>query len=151
MRDEDMTPAGAIRAWWQWFPVWTLVLAAVLVAGGLVTWGGSEFGWWLDSQAATHRAVATQNGYSNQATLRQQVTSLIAQVATISTQIAAAGDDQSMTASLGAQRMAIAGQACGDAEQVTDGLPAGQQEWAARNCSDGSVSLTSPYFQAGQP
>lgn len=150
--DDDITPTWVIRQHWRWFPAWTLVLATVLIVGGLITWGGSEFGWWLSGQAASHNAVNTQNGYANQTTLRAQVTSLLGQVTTITTQIAGAGSDQSMVTALKAQRAAIADQACADAAQVTDGpLPQDQSRWAAANCADGSVSPSSPIYQAGQP
>ena len=149
---DDLTPAGVIRGHWRWLPAWTIVLATVLVIGALITWGGSEFGWWLTGQAANHQARNTQNGYANQTTLRQQVTSLLAQVTTITTQITEADGDQSMVAALKPQRMAIASQACADAAQVTDGpLPADQAQWAAANCAGGSVSPSSPLYQAGQP
>jgi hypothetical protein len=152
MDDDDMTPAWVIRQNWRWLPAWTIVLITVLAVGGLVTWGGSEFGWWLNGEAAKHQAVTTQDGYANQTALRAQVTSLLAQVATITTQIAEADGDQSVIAALKPQRMAIASQACSDAAQVTDGpLPSDQAQWAAVNCASGSVSPSSPLYQAGQP
>jgi hypothetical protein len=150
--DDYPTPTEVIRGHWRWLPAWTIVLATLLVVGGLITWGGSEFGWWLNGQAATHQAKNTQNGYANQTTLRAQVTSQLAQVTTITTQIAEAGSDASLVTALKAQRMSIAGIVCSDASEVTDGpLPADQSQWAAANCANGSVSPTSPLYQAGQP
>jgi hypothetical protein len=150
--DDYPTPTEVIRGHWRWFPAWTIILATVLVVGGGITYAGSQFDWWLSGQAANHQARNTQNGYSNQTTQRQQLTSQIAQVTQITTQIAGAGSDQSMVTALKAQRMAVADQACAAAAQVTDGpLPADQAQWSAANCADGSVSPQSTLYQAGQP
>jgi len=145
--DDDITPARVWRGFWTW--IGTGIAAAALIVGVIV--GGAHLGWWLQGQAANHQAVNTQNGYANQTTLRQQVTSNLATVTTLTTQITGAGSDQSMVTALKAQRMAIAGTVCQDAEQVTDGLPADQSQWVAANCADGSVSPSSPVYQAGQP
>ena len=77
---DDPTPAGVIRETWRWLPAWVVVLFVALLLIGGVTWAGSAFGWWLSAQNATHQAQNTQNGYSNQMTLRQQVTSQLAAV-----------------------------------------------------------------------
>ncbi|HMH90003.1 MAG TPA: hypothetical protein VK586_02845 [Streptosporangiaceae bacterium] len=152
MLDDDPTPAGVIRSTWRWFPAWVVVLfAACLLIGGL-TYAGHVFGWWLSAQDATHQAQNTQNGYSNQTTLRAQVTSQLAAVETITTQIAAAGNDTSLTTALKAQRAGIAGIVCSDAAQISGTpLPAQQAQWASVNCADGAVSPQSPLYQAGQP
>lgn len=152
MFDDDPTPAGVIRGTWKWFPAWVVVLfVACLLIGGL-TYAGHVFGWWLSAQDATHQAENTQNGYSNQTTLRAQVTSQLAAVETITTQIAAAGTDTSLVTALSAQRAGIAAIVCGDAAQISGTpLPAQQAQWVSVNCQDGTVSPGSTYYQAGQP
>ena len=152
MYDDDPTPAGVIRETWRWFPAWVVVLFAALLLIGGVTWAGSALGWWLSAQDATHQAENTQDGYANQSTLRSQVTAKLADVDTITTQIAAAGSDTSLTAALKAQRADIAGIVCGDAAQITGTpLPAQQAQWVSVNCQDGAVSPGSALYQAGQP
>ena len=71
MYNDDITPAGVARAFWRWF--W-IAAASLTLIGGLV-FAGHAFGWWLSAQDATHQAQNTQNGYANQVTLRQQITS----------------------------------------------------------------------------
>jgi hypothetical protein len=121
------------------------LLAALLI-------GGWQAGWWLKSENTTKQAELTQNGYSNQVTLRQQITSDLATVQTITTQIAEAGPDRSLVTALTAQRAGIASIVCADAAQVSGSpLPAQQGQWAAANCQDGSLSPGSTLYQAGQP
>jgi hypothetical protein len=125
--------------------------AAVALLAALFL-GGWEAGWWLKSENTTRQAELTQNGYSNQVTLRQQVTSDLATVQTITTQIAEAGNDTSLTTALTAQRAGIASIVCADAAQISGTpLPAQQGQWAAVNCQDGSLSPGSTLYQAGQP
>ena len=152
MFDDDPTPAGVIRGTWRWFPAWVVVLFVALLLIGGVTYAGHAFGWWLSAQDATHQAQNTQNGYSNQTTLRQQIDSKLADVDTITTQIAAAGTDASLVTALKAQRMSVAGIACGDAAEISGTpLPAQQAQWISVNCLNGTVSPQSSYYQAGQP
>ncbi len=152
MTDDDYTPAGVIRDTWRWFPAWVTVAVAVLLLGGGVILAGWQFGWWLTAQDATRQAEVTQNGYSNQVTLRQQVTSQLAVVYSLTTQIAEANGDLSLAAALKPQRMAVAGIVCSDAAQVSGTpLPAQQAEWVSANCEGGTVSPNSTYYQAGQP
>lgn len=145
---DDITPAGVARAFWRWF--WVGIAALGLLAA--LTLGGWQAGWWFTSHDATRQAEVTQNGYSNQVTLRQQVTSQLATVYSLTTQIAEAKGDQSLIAALAPQRMAVAGIVCADAAQVSGTpLPAQQAEWVSANCADGTVSPNSTYYQAGQP
>jgi hypothetical protein len=149
---DDPTPAGVIRETWRWLPAWVVVLAVVALVGGGVTVAGSAFGWWLSAQNATHQAENTQNGYSNQMTLRQQVTSNFATLATIGTQIAASPSDKSLVAALGTQRAATAATICSGAAQVSGTpLPAQQAAWVTANCTDGTLSTASPDYESGQP
>lgn len=147
----DYTPGQVYRETGRWFGPAVVVSLAVVAVGLIVTLVCWRAGWWFAAQNATRQAQVTQNGYSNQTTLRQQVTSKLADVATITTQIAAKNDPAEVSA-LKAQRAAIAGIVCSDAAQITGvPLPAQQAQWASINCSDGSVSPGSPLYVTGAP
>lgn len=144
----DLTPTDVAVTFWRWF--WVGV-GALALAGGLV-YGGHVFGWWLSAQDATHQAQNTQNGYANQTTLRQQVTSQLAQVESITTQIAEAGGDQSLVTALKVQRASIAGTVCEDASEISGTpLPSQQAQWVTANCTAGTVSPQSPLYVTGAP
>lgn len=141
----DASPRSVMRAGWRWSGV---ALAALLLLGGLIL-GGWQAGWWFAAHNATRQYQVTQNGVSNQDTLRAQVTSNLAQVATVTTQIAAYPSD---AAALKAQRAGIANVVCSDAAQISGvPLPAQQAQWVAVNCSDGSVSPGSTLYVIGAP
>ena len=143
-----MTPTEVAVAFWRWF--W-IGIGALVLLGALIL-GGWQAGWWFSAHDATRQAENTQNGYSNQVTLRQQVTSQLATVYSLTTQIAEAKGDQSLIAALKPQRMAVAGIVCSDAAQVSGTpLPSQQAEWVSANCEGGTVSPNSTYYQAGQP
>lgn len=147
----DITPGQVYRETGRWFGpalVVGLAVLAVALVLGLVGW---QAGWWFAARDATRQAEVTQNGYSNQTTLRQQINSKLADVTTITTQIATANDPGEVAA-LKAQRAAIANIACSDAAQIAGvPLPAGQAQWVTANCSDGSVSPSSAIYVTGAP
>ena len=142
----EITPGTVMSGFWRWAGVGLLGLA--LLAGLIL--GGWQAGWWFSNQNVNRQAQQTQNGYSNQTTLHQQVTANIATVASITTQITET-TETTQIAALKAQRAAVAATACQDASEVSsaDPLPAGQQQWASANCSSGIVSPGSPLYQAG--
>ena len=143
----DITPGTVMSGFWRWFGVglFTLLVLAVLI---LVGW---QAGWWFAGQNATREAHLIRNGYSSQQSLREQITQQIANVDTLTTQIAAT-KDSNLTSALKAQRAAVAGIACQDAAGVTgDPLPAQQAQWVTVNCAAGAVRPGSPYYQAGTP
>jgi len=143
----DFGPVQAATAFWRWFWV-GLGALAVIGAFVLLMW---QAGWWFAGQDAGRQAHLIRNGYSNQQTLREQITSQIANVDTIRTQIAAT-NDAGLISALKAQRAAIAATVCQDASEVTgDPLPAQQAQWATTNCQAGVVRPGSPYYQAGTP
>ena len=124
------TPTEVATAFWRWF--WIGAAGLALLTGLII--GGWQLGWWFQAQNATRQAENTQNGYSNQVTLRQQVTA----------------QPGAAVPALEAQRAAVAAIVCADAAQVTGTpLPAQQAQWAARNCTAGIVSPSSTYYQAG--
>jgi len=151
MNDNEITPGAVVSVFWRWFWVaigGLAVLTAVISLLYFTVWHES---WWFSNQNANRQAHQIRNGYSNQQSLRDQITAQIGNVTQATTQIAFATDAQ-QTAALKAQRAAIAGIACQDIAEVTgDPLPAQQQQWAAANCQAGSVRPGSPYYEAGTP
>ena len=148
----DITPARVYRETGRWFGPAVFVLAVLLVLGGGLTLACWQMGWWFTAHNATRQYQVIQNGVSNQDTLRAQITSQLANVTTLTTQIAEAGNDQAEVAALKDQRAAIAGIVCSDAAQITGvPLPAQQAQWASTNCSGGTVSPSSDLYEAGAP
>ena len=149
---DDVSPHDVYRETGRWFGPVLVVGLAVLAIGlilGLVGW---QAGWWFAAHNATRQYQLTQNGTSNQDTLRAQITAQLANVTTITTQIAEAGNDPAEVTALKDQRMAVAGIACSDAAQITGvPLPAQQAQWVSVNCSDGTVSPGSNLYQVGAP
>ena len=88
----DISPREVYRETGRWFGPALVVGLAVLVLAAILTLVGWQVGWWFTAQNATRQYQVTQNGYSNQDTLRAQVTSKLADVTTITTQIAATKD-----------------------------------------------------------
>jgi hypothetical protein len=88
-----------------------------------------------------------RNGYSNQTTLREQITKNIGDVLGITTQIAEVGSGNPAEAqTLSAQRKAILAMVCQEADGVTgDPLPADQAGFVGANCSLGVISPNSSY------
>jgi hypothetical protein len=149
---DDINPNHVYRETGRWIGPVVFVLAVLLVLGGGLTLAFWQAGWWFTAHNATRQYQVIQNGVSNQDTLRAQITAQLANVTTITTQIAEARSDPAEVRALKDQRAAVAGIACSDAAQITGvPLPAQQAQWASINCSDGSVSPSSIYYQAGAP
>src|SRR5579872_6536444 len=96
MNGFDASPGSTMRAAWRWSGV---ALAALALLGGLII-GGWQAHWWFASQDATRQYEITQNGVSNQDTLRAQITAKLAEVAGTTAQIAAYKDDPAEVAAL---------------------------------------------------
>jgi predicted negative regulator of RcsB-dependent stress response len=149
---DDINPNHVYRETGRWIGPVVFILAVLLVLGGAVTLACWQAGWWFTAHNATRQYQVIQNGVSNQDTLRAQITSKLADVSTITVQIAAAAHDPAEVSALKDQRAAVAGIACSDAAQVTGvPLPAQQAQWASTNCSDGAVSPGSSLYVAGAP
>jgi hypothetical protein len=136
------SPDEVLAEFWRWWKVWLTGLAviAVLIVGG---W---RAGWWFAGQNANRQAHIIRQGYSNQQTLREQITAQIANVDTITVQIAQAAGNASEVAALKSQRIAVVNIVCGDAVQVTgDPLAASQRTWIKTNCQAGVIRPGSPY------
>lgn len=113
------------------------VLVGLVIIAGVIL-GGWQAHWWFAGKTATKEGHVIRNSYSNQQTLRDQVTKGLGDVTDMDRQITQATGDNK--AALTAQRRAIANQVCQEAEQVTgDPLPADQADWVSQNCVMGSA------------
>lgn len=127
---------------WKTILVGTVAIIVLMV---VLILGGKQFGWWLQGQNLNHEAHNLRQSYGNQQALRDDITQKFGIVATVTAQIEQGGTD---VASLKAQRFAIAGIVCSEAEQVsTDPLPVDQSGWVRTNCENGAVSPASPIAQ----
>lgn len=113
------------------------VIVGLLVISAIVL-GGWQAHWWFAGKTATREGHVIRNSYSNQQTLRDQITKGIGDVTDVDRQVTqATGDNKT---ALTAQRRAIADQVCQEAEQVTgDPLATDQADWVSQNCVMGSA------------
>lgn len=111
-------------------------LVGLVVLTGIIL-GGWQAGWWFTTQNVNRESHVIRNSYSNQQTLRDQITQKLGDVTSLDSQIAANPGD---VPQLQAQRHAVANIVCQDAEQVVgDPLPQDQLAWASQNCAMGSA------------
>lgn len=126
--------------------IWLWIIGSVILTGVIVA-GGWRLNWWFAGKAVNYQAHILRNSYANQQTLRDQITQQIGNVLSISTQITETQDQQEIAA-LKAQRLAVVGIVCQDADEVTgDPLPVDQAQFVQANCTSGVVSPSSAYNQ----
>lgn len=132
----SLTPKGK---WYAVIGCVAAVVGAIFLVGAIV--GLWKLDWWVQGQNANAQSHIIRQGYSNQQTLREQITANLATVQGIDVQIAEVGpSDPAAIAPLQAQRHAVASIVCQDADEVTgDPLPADQASWVSANCSLGSA------------
>ena len=119
--------------------VFLWVIAAVLVIGG-ITVGGWRLKWWLAAKSVNYQSHIIRNSYSNQQTLRDQITQDISNILQINTQLTQTNNN-SEKAALKAQRIAEGNILCQQASEVVgDPLPSQQQSFISENCYAGAVS-----------
>lgn len=117
---------------------WTGGKIAAAVIGALVVIAGFsvaawKLDWFVTNANANRQAHVIRNGYSNQQTLREEITKKIADVKDMDVQIASSPTDT--VAQLTAQRRAIVAIVCQDAVQISgDPLPAIQASFVSSNC-----------------
>lgn len=139
---DRITPGSVHTTFWRWFG--TGIFAVIVI--GVITFAGWQAGWWFSNQNASREAHQIRSGYSNQQTLREQITTQIANVGAFAVQIDQAAGDQQEIGDLWSQRVSVANIACQDIDEVTgDPLPADQAAWGRANCQEGSISPASPY------
>jgi hypothetical protein len=142
---DGITPGGVAAGFWRWFWVGVCCLALL----GVLIWVGSAFGWWLSSQNATRQYQITQNGTSNQDTLRGQIGKGFQQITAEDVQVAQAkaAGNTNLVGQIRVEEAAQAGVLCSDMEQVSGvPLPADQAAWNTLNCVNGTVAPASVYY-----
>lgn len=141
---------GIEGAVWFGRNAWWLIIAALACIGLFV--GGWQGGWWLQNSAATHNYQITQNGTSNQDTLRAQITKGFTDLTAEDVQAAAAKGNPGLVGQIKIEAAAQAGTLCQDMQQVTGvSLPPQQLAWYNANCSLGVLVPTSPYYIPAAP
>ena len=133
---DQPTPTGVVVAGFRWMWVAIIGFAAVLVAV-TVLW---QIGWIFSNANVNRQTQQIQNSDSSQRSLVSDLTSQIANVEGITSQMAAASGQQ--LADLRAQRLGVARIACQDAAQLSgsDVLGDGVPQWIKSNCLAGTVS-----------
>lgn len=147
--NDEFTPAQFWKGLGSWIGV-GLFLAAV--AAGIVL-GGWSAGWWFSNQNATRSYQQTQNGTSNQDTLRSQVTKnfqLLVSEGVQAAQAKASGDT-GLYGQVRVEEAATAQALCDEGTQVNTAvpLPADQTAWFKANCTMGTISPASAYYIPG--
>lgn len=125
--------------------VLALVLGLALLAGlGIASW---KLNWFVAEKNADRQAHIIRRGYSNQETLREEMTKNIAEVNRVTVQIAQSQSDPATVQALVAQRAVIVNIVCDSAAKITgDKLSSAQQaQWVQANCEAGSISPSSEY------
>lgn len=133
-----------------WLSLTTLAWGtfAVVLVMVVVGW---RVGWWFQVQDAKRQGQIQniqshniRNDYSNQQTLREQITENIGNALQVKVQMAeTSGTEQ---AALKAQGRAIVAIVCQDADEVTgDPLPNDQAAFVKTNCTAGNVSPSSSF------
>lgn len=144
-----MEPAG----FWITFGRWAgtgigITVLAVLAIGGIVV-GGWQASWWFANHNATRNYQLTQNGVSNQDTLRTRIdtdfTSLNAEIVQVKAYPA-------LKSAVMSQEDSDGNDICSLAAQVTTiPLPPQQAQWVSANCADGSLSPSSTFYVPSAP
>lgn len=122
-----------------------LLVAAAIAAVVIAGW---QLGWWMQSASVNRQGHIIRNSYGNQQTLRDRIDQHLSGqggVLDISTQISRT-QDPAVRQQLAAQRYAVLGMLCREAEQVSgDPLPPDQARFVGQNCAGAGVSATSQY------
>lgn len=146
--NDDITPGE----FWNGFGRWIGTACALVLIAFLVILVGWRVGWWFSNQNATRGYQQTQNGTSNQDTLRTQITSGMTSLTAEGVQAAQAKGNSGLVGQIKVEEAAQAGTLCSDMQQVTGvSLPPQQVAWYNANCSMGVVSPTSPYYIPAAP
>ena len=131
-----------------------IAIAAVVsfLVIGVIVLVGWQAGWWFQVQNAKRQGQIInieghniRNGYSNQQTLRDEITANEQNVSQATGELPFVTKDQRGGIEL--QRKYEVNTICADAAQVTgDPLDSPQASFVNQNCSDGSIKTTSQYW-----
>lgn len=140
---DDYTPAD----FWKGFGTWIGVILFVGGITGLVILLGWQVGWWFNGQNATRQYQVTQNGVSNQDTLRANIGNWFVLLLQEQRSIIADRGNMSLEGQDKVEASATASRICGQAEQVTGvPLPPDQAAWVRANCTMGVLSPASSLY-----
>lgn len=128
----DITPTRATIKFWQWAPVATVLVCATLVLGAVVLLVGWQIGGWFQNATVNRDARIQEHSFSYQQAAIEQTSQ----------------DITNARLSSGGAAAAWAGEACQAAIKI-DTVPASMLSWVNTNCSAGSLSPSSSYFQGG--
>jgi hypothetical protein len=146
--DDEITPTRVFLGLGRW--AWLGVIGFLVIAGIVV--GGWQASWWFSSQNATKNYQVTQNGVSNQDTLRTNIQTGFNTLLHEEVEVGANRTNTSLAESIQVEAASEATTLCGWANQVTGvPLPPQQATWAAQNCTDGALSPSSSYYVKGAP
>lgn len=148
--DYDITPGRALAEGTKWGSVgmvFVLALVAIFALLQFVMW---PLHWWYYNDSVNREAHITQQSYSNQVTMVQQVQQKVSDIAVETTEMsvpAYAGE----VPGLRAQRAAEGNLACSDWSQLTPTFQksSGEASWAQANCNGGILSISSPLYVKG--
>ena len=141
---DDYTPGE----FWAGFGKWIGTVLALCVIGGVIIFAGWQAGWWFSNQNVNRQFQQTQNGQSNQVTLREQIEKNFALLTQDNVAIAKAKGDPGLTGQYKVEAAATAGTLCQEGDEVNRAVPLPQDiaAWLGANCSMGVVAPTSQYF-----
>lgn len=144
--DDEITGQQVVK----WGLIGLIALILILVGGTVIGLGYWQLGWWQQGINVNRQAHITQQGYSNQVTMEQQVQAKVQDIDAETTQIADPANAAEVGA-LKAQRAAEGNQACSDYAQLTPTFrkSSGESSWAAANCNGGILSISSPLYVKG--
>lgn len=148
MYDDEITPTRVFLGLGRW--AWLGVIGFLVIAGIVI--GGWQASWWFSSQNATKNYQVTQNGVSNQDTLRTNIDTGFGTLLREEAQVGADKTNPSLATDAQAEASNEANTICGWAAQVSGvPLPAQQAAWVTQNCQDSDLSPSSSYYIKGAP
>jgi hypothetical protein len=131
-----------------WRSVPGVLFGLVLLAGVVV--GMWQVGWIFHTANVNRDAQVNQQGYANQSAMRSEITRKLGDVEQYTTQLENPAYKPEWHG-IKESRSFAAQLVCGDAAQVTDGLPVNQAQWVTANCVDGTLSPNSVYALTTTP
>ena len=146
--NDEITPTRVFLGLGRW--AWLAIIAGLMVAGLFI--GLWQAFWTVSAADATKNYQVTQNGVSNQDTLRTNIDTGFGTLLREEAQVGADKTNPSLATDAQAEASNEANTICGWAAQVTGvPLPADQAAWVTQNCQDSGLSPSSSYYIKGAP